>query len=291
MPGSLKIEKRVEILFDILDRRPSKTAMPTAGNLAAQLNTIAAKAEGISTSIVSVDKDVMALFATAAVEMWQRGVHSFLISSSLTVASPIWSSVSGYYASHYCIRGLAHLLGYFQLHGRKKVVRFDIEGGKYKCYFEKKGGSDREHKFYWKAVKQDSNFYNNPFFTSNEDDPAKPDAESDAGHRNKANYFDHIDSFPFFQPLSEDAMKDRIKYISKIELSAVPVPRKSSYPDIDHVQLVAYHRLIIFRSLLDNVLGGSNTFWKVHRNPAWCSAYINFQVVKPLFMEVYRGTV
>jgi len=189
------------------------------------------------------------------------------------------------------VRGLAHLLGYFQLHGRKKVVRFNIEKGKYNCSIEKKGGSDREHKFYWKTVKQDLNFCDNPFFTVNEDVSNKPDAESDVGHRNKANYFDHINNFPSFCPLSEVVLKDRIDYLSKIQLSAVPLPRKSKYPDIDNVQMVAYHRLIIFRSLLDNILGGSNTFWKVHRNPAWCSAYINFQVVKPLFMEAYSTIV
>jgi len=289
MPNSLTIEKRVEILFGGLDKRPSKTAMPGSGALATHLIAIAEKAERNSTATVTVNKEVMALFATAAVEMWQRGVHSFLISSSLSMASPIWSSVSGYYASHYCVRGLAHLLGYFQLHGRKKVVRFNIEGGKYNCYFEDKGGKNREHKFYWKAVNQDSNFHNNPFFTSNDDGPNK--SESDSGHRNKANYFDHINNFPVFQPLSEAVLKDRIDFLSKIELSSIPLPRKIKYPDIDNVQLVAYHRLIIFRNFLDNILGGSNTFWKVHRSPAWCSAYINFQVVKPLFMEAYRNTV
>jgi hypothetical protein len=261
--------------------------MPGSGALSTYLNVIADKAIKNNTPSVIVNKDVMALFATAAVEMWQRGVHSFLISSSLTKASPIWSSVSGYYASHYCVRGLAHLLGYFQLHRRRKIVRFNIEGGKYKCYLDDKGGSDREHKFYWKAVKQDSNFQNNPFFTSNDDDPNK--AESDSGHRNKANYFDHINNFPVFQPLSEAELKDRIDFLSKIELSSIPMPRKSKYPDNNNVQLVAYHRLIIFRSFLDNTLGSSNTFWTVHRNPAWCSDYINFQVVKPSFMEAYRN--
>ena len=43
-------------------------------------------------------------FAMAAVKMWLRAVHSFLISVSLTKASPIWSSVAGYYSSHYSIR-------------------------------------------------------------------------------------------------------------------------------------------------------------------------------------------
>src|SRR5258707_1288637 len=49
-------------------------------------------------------------FATAAVDIWLRSVHSFLVSASLTETSPMWASVVGYYASHYSVRGLAHLL-------------------------------------------------------------------------------------------------------------------------------------------------------------------------------------
>src|SRR4051794_22938270 len=61
----------------------------------------------------NLDRDAAACFATAAVDIWLRAVHSFLISASLTESSPIWASISGYYSSHYSVRAIAHLLGYF----------------------------------------------------------------------------------------------------------------------------------------------------------------------------------
>src|SRR5260370_5746384 len=40
------------------------------------------------------------LYTTAAVDMWMRAVHSFLISASLTDVSPMGASITGYYSSH-----------------------------------------------------------------------------------------------------------------------------------------------------------------------------------------------
>jgi hypothetical protein len=98
----------------------------------------------------NIDQKDAAKFVTAAVDIWLRGVHSFLVSASLTQASPIWASVSGYYSSHYAIRGIAHLLGYFQLFNNKRLVTISLTGGKYVCEFTKKSAGDGEHKLYWK---------------------------------------------------------------------------------------------------------------------------------------------
>jgi hypothetical protein len=78
------------------------------------------------TTEVTINPKIASHFASAAVDIWLRSVHSFLISASLTEISPIWSSVSGYYSSHYAVRGLAHLLGYFQLFRRKRLAKLSL---------------------------------------------------------------------------------------------------------------------------------------------------------------------
>jgi hypothetical protein len=272
MPTSLSKEQRIRILFDAI----KTTALPEPGYLAAELKILIDKNKQQTTIRVDPAK-ISAHFASAAVEMWLRGIHSFLISSSLTKVSPIWASVSGYYASHYCVRGLAHLHGFFQLFSKRRFIRIEITGGKHYCHVEKKGADDGEHKFYWKIVKEETQFKDDDFFTKNEDDGSK-DAESDAGHRNIANYYDHIDRFSNFHPLDEEFLKTRITTLSKISLSSPPIPRKDKYPDVDTVQLVAYHRLIKFRDFLDEILGENNHFWKIYRNPTWCAEYLKYQV-------------
>ena len=108
-----------------------------------------------------------------------------------------------------------------------------------------------------------------------------PDSEkSDIRHRNHANYADHLSGYPVFKPLDEVALKERIGFISKIVFDAPPVPRFSKFPDIEYVQLIAYHRIVSFRRLLDEVLGGKNRFWKVNRNPTFASGYIDFQLAE-----------
>jgi len=284
MTKTPSLEHRINVLFRNLQTR---SPIESLGHLSSELNILVEKANKIKVDALNVSTKISSLYATGAVEIWLRGIHSFLISSSLTNVSPIWASVSGYYASHYCVRGLAHLLGFFQLHRKKRTVRIDIEGGKYCCYIDKKGGSDREHKYYWKVVKNNNLFVDDPFFTLNEEDSS----DSDSGHRNIANYFDHINGFTDFYPLNKETLKQRIDHLSKIELSSVPIPRKEKYPDVENVQLIAYHRIIKFRSFLDEILGGKNGFWKIHRNPRWCIDFINFQVVTPRFLKNYESII
>jgi hypothetical protein len=284
MTETRSLEDRISILFRNLE---TKSQIANPGYLSSELSSLVDKADKINVNTLSISTKISSLYATAAVEIWLRGIHSFLISSALVDVSPIWSSVSGYYASHYCIRGLAHLLGFFQLHRKKRIVRIDIVGGKYLCFIDKKGGSEREHRYYWKVVKNHIRFASDPFFTINVEDSS----DSDSGHRNIANYFDHINGFTDFHPLNREILKQRIDHLSKIELSSVPIPRKGKYPDVENVQLIAYHRIIKFRSLLDEILGDKNGFWKIHRNPRWCIDFLNFQAVTPRFLKIYDSIV
>jgi hypothetical protein len=258
----------------------ASAALPETSALSGELRALVAKA---NTNPIVVTPKIAALYATAAVEMWQRGVHSFLVSVSLTGTSPVWSSVSGYYASHYCVRGFAHLLGYFQLYQKRKcIVQISIGGGKYYCQILAKSAGDREHKFYWKIVKRHPQFAGDDFFTINPED----DDVSDSAYRATANYADHVDRFPNFQPLNQEDVKTRIKLLSAVSLSSAPIPNRKKFPDdVKSVQLVAYHRLIRFREFLDGVLGGSHTFWKVHRNPSWSKDFLDFQVTRPRALE------
>jgi hypothetical protein len=215
-------------------------------------------------------------FATAAVDIWLRGVHSFLVSASLTDASPLWSSVAGYYSSHYAVRGLAHLLGYFQLFRKKKIIELKLDKGKYVCSYRSKGSGGGEHQVYWKLVKQSAVFGGDGLFTEN-----NPDLDcSDAKHRNYANYSDHLAGYPQFHTSDEKLLKDRIEYISKIVFDAPPIPRTSEFPDLAAVQVIAYHRVVRFRNVLDEVLGGKNRFWQLHRNPSFAMSYMDFQLAE-----------
>lgn len=273
--------QQIELMFRALQQKSASGAIPAPGTLSARLVRVV---ETASSETTTVDAATLAFFATASVEMWHRSVHSFLVSASLTKASPLWASVSGYYSSHYSIRAFAHLLGYFQLHGKKRILHVEVRDGQYICHILQKQGSDREHKFYWKTVKAHARFLNDPFFTKNEEGQPR----SDSGHRSKANYIDHINQFPIFQVLDEVYLKERVKKIASIELSDAPVPKIESYPDTDNVQLIAYHRLVKFRKMVDEALGETNRFWKVHRKPGWCTNFLDFQVVEPKYTSVYK---
>ncbi|MHB8729321.1 MAG: hypothetical protein ACYC9K_09860 [Sulfuricaulis sp.] len=285
MAGTPNLEQSIEILFGRFNRRAANTTLSDRTILANKLNALADTLGKKAVGSFQLTPDSAALFATAAVEMWLRSVHSFLISASVTEASKIWASVSGYYASHYSVRAIAHLLGIFQLYRKKRVARVDF--GSNLCNLEKKGGNDREHKFYWKVVEMHPYFSTNPFLQKNKNE----DEQSDSGHRNIANYVDHINQFPNFRVLDLEILKLRIRYLSSIELSSVPIPRLEHYPDIENVQLVAYHRILSFRRFLDNILGNKNRLWQVHRTPSWCDGILDFQATEPRFLGVYGETI
>jgi hypothetical protein len=266
--------KQLLATFDPLKTAAAAKAFPPPRTLSDSLAKLVPLGGASSTRNVEI-KDA-SHFSTAAVDMWLRSVHSFLISASLTEASPIWASVAGYYSSHYAVRGVAHLLGYFQLFRKKRVVALSMNNSRFVCAFRSKDANDAEHKLYWKIVKQSGVFQGDGFFPEN-----NPDSEdSDVRHRNHANYADHLFIYPVFKPLSETALKNRIEFISKIVFDTPPLPRFSKFPDLAYVQLVAYHRLVRFRSTLDETLDGKNRFWNVHRNPSFASDLMDFQLAQ-----------
>lgn len=267
------LRSRLEIAFTPLNAKGAEKGFPPPTALSDALEAVLPAKEVTS---VSVTPKVASLFATAAVDIWLRAVHSFLVSASLTDASPLWASATGYYSSHYSVRALAHLLGHFQLFRRKRIVRLDLLSGRHICFFDPKQGADREHRLYWKLVKRDAHFASDPLFTEND---SALDA-SDVGHRDRANYADHLFQFPSFRALDVAVLKARVQLISQIEFTTPPIPKRSLFPDVESVQVVAYHRIVTFRRFLDEVLGGSNRFWNVHRNPSWSGGMIDFQLTE-----------
>jgi hypothetical protein len=259
--------------FSALNQQAAASSFPAPASLS---QALARTLPSGSTARASqpVSQALASMFTTAAVDMWLRAVHSFLVSCSLTGVSPVWASVAGYYSSHYSVRALAHLLGFFQLFSRKRVVRLEFQAGRYTCDFNPKAANDREHRLYWKIVKRDPHFAADPFFTDN--NPAGD--YSDVAHRDRASYADHLSQFPMFCPLDAAAVRIRINRISDIEFTAPPIPRVSHYPDLESVQVVAYHRLVRFRDFLDTVVGDASRFWSVHRDPAWARDFVDYQL-------------
>ncbi len=286
-PIDPKFRTHVAAAFAPLNKTAAANSFPAVGSLSAALIKYIPKANVQLPHDIEVTPKIAAMFITAAVEMWQRSVHSFLISASLTEVSPIWAAVCGYYSSHYAVRAAAHLLGHFQLFRNKRLVRLSTTNGKSVCTFDSKNAKDREHKFYWRVVKADPHFAADDFFTINDGAPA----DSDVGHRDKASYIDHLTIYPMFRPLNADNLGSRIDYITKIELKAPPLPQISKCPDVESTQLIAYYRLVTFRRLVDEILGGGNRFWKVQRVPSWATQFLNFQLVtKPLDLSTVGNT-
>lgn len=269
------LQLHITTAFAPLNAIPAVDAFPPPASLSKAL-AAALPAGSTGPATHNTTQDVAKLFTTAAVNTWLRAVHSFLVSASLTNISPIWASVAGYYSSHYSVRGLAHLLGFFQLFARKRIVRLEFRGSRYVCSFDPKSAGDREHRVYWRIVKKDQHFAADPFFTENN----SAIDESDVAHRDRANYADHLPEFPLFRPLDAIALRARIDKISDIEFSSPPIPRVSQYPDVESVQIVAYHRLVRFRDLVDTVIGNGNRFWNVHRNPTWARDFMDFQLTE-----------
>jgi hypothetical protein len=271
-----ELRAHIQSTFEPLKMKAAARAFPSQDILS---NSIEQWIKNKNGNTVNLPPENVKLFATAAVDMWLRAVHSFLISASLTKASPIWSAVSGYYASHYCVRALAHLLGHFQSFRVGKIAQLEFHDKRGKCSFRTKEARDREHKFYWKLVKGNPNFSADPLFRNNveETDSVLPEVK----HRDLANYCDHLSSYlPKFIPLNEEILKNRIAIIESMYFDAPPSPQKSKFPDVESVQILAYHRIVRFRDVVNEVLGDSNRFWKVHRNPAWTAGFTNFQLAE-----------
>jgi len=150
-------------------------------------------------------------FASAAVDMWHRAVHSLLISAALTRESTLWSSVSGYYTTHYTFRALAHLMGYYQLFQLRWMVSLRMEGGHLIGAFRK--GREREHDWYRNVVSKLPCLNSDPFFTS-----LKPSSMIDVSHRDRANYVDHLGLPPNLQDINREAIRIRMQQLARIEV-------------------------------------------------------------------------
>ena len=281
-PSAVKVEQ----LFAEYRRANVSLGFPAVSSLSDRLNREAQSARSSNRTEFQGDRALARLFASAAIEMWHRAVHSFLISSALTETSAIWAAVAGYYASHYVVRGHAHLLGRFLLYRHKQVAALGLRNGSFVCTLLRKGGSYREHKAYWKMVRESAEFSGDPFFST--DSEAIP--LSDGAHRNKANYADHLANFASIKLSTSNEVVRRIQRIAEIELSSVPLPSSDRYPDLENVQVIAYHRIVRFRSFLDELLGDTNKFWNAHRQPNWCNAFIDFQIIAPDFVPTIGAT-
>ena len=282
----LQFKERVAATFRPLEHTPAGS-FPVFGTLSNEYKTSPAAIGSVNYPTPTT----AGYFGTAAVDMWHRSVHSFLISNSLTTSSPIWSSVSGYYSSHYTVRGLAHLLGYFHVFNRSALIHLQVGArGGYSCTRVSTSGLiGKEHQLYWMLVKRSPVFATDPIFTNN---PVGINVdESESNHRNLANYADHLCNYPIFKPLDIEETKARINHISSIVLEDPPIPQKSKFPDISSVQLIAYHRLVTFRQILDEVLVDSNRFWSVHRNPPFATEYMDFQVPEASGLSQMRAAV
>ncbi|MBA5872723.1 MAG: hypothetical protein GDA68_22440 [Nitrospira sp. CR2.1] len=270
-----ELQSRLNALFKPLERRAAGGAIPPIGFLADQLSKCIDRANKTDLC-VPLSREVAMAFVTASIDAWLRAVHSFLVSCAITKASPIWASVVGYYSSHYTIRSLAHLLGFFHLYRKKVLARLEVTKSGYICQIERKHAKDREHSSYWKLVKSDIHFVSDPLFTANE----AAAFETDVGHRDRATYSDHVSNLPTFKVVEVGELRNRIKLISTIAFDTPSLPRPSRFPDVESVQLVAYHRIVRFRQLLDQGVGTRNRFWSVHRTPGWSSDFINFQLTE-----------
>jgi len=261
------LRDRVQADFNLLNIIAAANAFPEPNSLSDSLDIAVPPGPKKAAGTKNIDPEISKMFTTAAVDMWLRAVHSFLISGSLTAVSPLWASVTGYYSSHYSMRAFAHLLGFFRQFTRKRMLRSELVAGRHVCSFRHLGG--REHEIYWKTVKEDPHFSSDPFF---------PLANLDVDHRDWANYVDHLSEFRPFRPLDKEALKGRIERISEIPFALPPVPDVRKYPDVDSVQIVAYHRIVRFRHLVDVLLVGKNRFWDVYRNPSWAMEFMDFQL-------------
>lgn len=214
----------------------------------------------------------ISLFASASIEMWHRAVHSFLWSVALRDHSKIWSSVTGYYASHYVMRAFAHAFGFFKSFATKKIIQVLINHGT--CVCSAIDAKDKgEHSFYWKVVKDYPDFKGNQLFRLN----SERDKTSDCAHRNHANYSDHIGGFVKLGFPTTEQLSGSIEKISRIRRFAVTEVDRDGFPDLDNVQILAYQRLVTFRDFLDDRLS-DNRFWRAHRDPNWCKGVITFHL-------------
>ena len=272
MANGASYNKLIRSIFERLHDKGLRY-FPDPGTLAKKLRE-SIKKSGAQFHLKAGDA---ALFGSAAVEMWLKAVHSFLISTSVMKSSPIWSAVSGYYSSHYVMRAYSHLFGLFLLGRDRQIVEMSLSNGRYSCEVHKKK-NPLEHQFYWELPYSEFGVPGNFLFTKNPKITNDSDI-SDGFHRVYANYFDHVNQFPNFTPLDEIFLKDRVNKISDRVTDSPTIPDHSKFADLDSVHVIAYARIVEFRSFLDEILDPKNRYWGYFRKPSWFLKYIDFQIL------------
>lgn len=271
MPVDYSTADRVmELTFGKLDKPNAKMDFPKPGTLSNQFNALL---DGANASPM-LSHQHCPLLASAGVEMWHRAIHSFLWSVALTKSSPLWASVSGYYASHFVMRAFSHSMGIFKSFRQREVIQISLKNGQFICSpLTWSKNSQGEHAFYWKAVKGHPKFVGNDLFREN----SERDPKSDAAHRTFANYTDHLCSFPPMEFPKIEEVADSVERISRIRLHSVTHPSREDYPDLRNVQILAFQRILAFHDFLDDKVPRSR-FWRMHRRPNWCKDVMLFQV-------------
>lgn len=260
-------EQLLELLFQPLRNRPSAGTMPAALTLSTSLTRLVQRAGGAP---ISLNRQDATNFATAAVEIWHRAVHSLLISIALKENSPVWAAVAGYYASHYTFRAAAHLLGFFSLHTAKCTIEINGHAGPYFGAVVK--NRKREHDWYREKVSNSKLFGNDPFFR------ARPKAGlDDREHRSLANYGDHLSRYPSISNIIVEDVRSRMRGLERYPAVVPPELSDNRFPDLDGVWVLAYQRICRFRRLLDDKVD-KNRFWDGHRTPSWAVQFTNFDM-------------
>lgn len=261
----------VRRLFRRLDRwGPDRFPAPRA------LSQLLNKSLGVEESAMLSEEQAV-LFATAAIEMWQRGIHSLITAVAMSRSSEIWACTLGYYASHYTVRAFAHLFGYFALYRRKLFVEVSPWGARYRCgkIDALSSGEHREHRFYWAVVSKLPEFVDNPLFTSNDDHVST----SDASHRGVASYMDHLNRFVQYEAPERNEVGREIANLARTALdgeATTTIPDREQYPQLGVVLSVAYLRIYQFHEYLDALLPIGGRFWKRQRMPSWCTGLFFF---------------
>jgi len=261
----------MKLMFAPWQNAAAANAFPNISALTDALQKHAPQ-DGSKEANINIEPRVAKYFATAAIEIWQRAVQSLLISIAVTDESKLWSSVSGYYASHYTFRGLAHLLGYYQLFRKGWIIHLYVDGGRFVATYKKK--RVREHDWYRGVVASDRQFRAEPFFTN-----PPPPALLDVAHRDRANYSDHLSLNPHIRSVNKAAIRARLQRISHIEVQAPEAFTLDKFPDVEAVQINAYQRIVRFRQYLDQTLD-TNRLWNVHRTPGWAKEFTDFQLIE-----------
>lgn len=240
----------------------------SAGFLPSRCSVSTVLRKRIDSKSLSLLPNELPMFISGSIEMWQRALHSFLVSVALTDSSHIWASTTAYYASHYVMRSVCHLFGVFALAQRHELLELKPAKGRFQIGVLLKGF--REHQSYWTTAAM--------LITDRPDLFHENDEEA---HRSFGNYQDHIDQLRNVTPWNERTMQDRIAALARMPADPI-LPKDGEiedvYPNIVGAQALAMHRICFMRERLDVILGSKNKFWNANRAPGWCANIMKYQM-------------